>query len=173
MIVRSTALPRGIVVAQLAALERELFGQGAWNSDMVRQELDAPARTYLLDVDRIPIEQAGTSQPEQVITGYGGFWHDGVDAELMTLGVARRFERRGIARALLNALIAAARHQGASRMLLEVRVDNDPALGLYRSAGFIVMGRRRRYYQPEDVDAFTMSLDIAGHGDPSPKEVML
>lgn len=45
-------------------------------------------------------------------------------------------------------------------MLLEVRVDNDPALALYRRFGFARMGLRRRYYQPENVDAYTMSLDL-------------
>ena len=45
-------------------------------------------------------------------------------------------------------------------MLLEVRVDNVPALGLYERFGFIRMGLRKRYYQPEGIDAYTMSLDL-------------
>ena len=45
-------------------------------------------------------------------------------------------------------------------MLLEVRVDNDPALALYQRFGFERMGLRKRYYQPEGIDAYTMSLDL-------------
>ena len=48
---------------------------------MVREELDAPARTYLLDV---------LGEAEQaVVRGYAGFWYDGEDAELMTIGVGK------------------------------------------------------------------------------------
>ena len=45
-------------------------------------------------------------------------------------------------------------------MLLEVRVDNEPALALYQRFGFERMGLRKRYYQPEGIDAYTMSLDL-------------
>lgn len=46
-------------------------------------------------------------------------------------------------------------------MLLEVRVDNIPALALYERFGFARMGLRKRYYQPEGVDAYTMCADLS------------
>ena len=149
MIVDITAVSRDLAVRSIAQLEGELFGRGAWNANMVREELDAPARTYLLDV----LEQA-------VVRGYAGFWYDGEDAELMTIGVGKAYQRQGIAAALLQVLVDEAKRQGASRMLLEVRVDNDPALALYQRFGFERMGLRKRYYQPEGIDAYTMSLDL-------------
>ena len=146
MIVDITAVSRDLAVRSIAQLEGELFGRGAWNANMVREELDAPARTYLLDV---------LGEAEQaVVRGYAGFWYDGEDAELMTIGVGKAYQRQGIAAALLQALVDEAKRQGASRMLLEVRVDNDPALALYQRFGF------ERYYQPEGIDAYTMSLDL-------------
>ena len=109
-------------------------------------------RTYLLDV---------LGEAEQaVVRGYAGFWYDGEDAELMTIGVGKAHQRQGIAAALLKTLIDKAKRQGAARMLLEVRVDNDPALALYQRFGFERMGLRKRYYQPEGIDAYTMSLDL-------------
>lgn len=152
MIVDITAVSRDLAVCSIAQLEGELFGLGAWNANMVREELDAPARTYLLDV---------FGETEQtVVRGYAGFWYDGEDAELMTIGVGKVYQRQGIAAALLQALVDEAKRQGASRMLLEVRVDNDPALALYHRFGFERMGLRKRYYQPEGIDAYTMSLDL-------------
>lgn len=152
MIVDITAVSRDLAVCSIAQLEGELFGLGAWNANMVREELDAPARTYLLDV---------FGETEQtVVRGYAGFWYDGEDAELMTIGVGKAYQRQGIAAALLQALVDEAKRQGASRMLLEVRVDNDPALALYHRFGFERMGLRKRYYQPEGIDAYTMSLDL-------------
>ena len=44
----------------------------------------------------------------------------------------------------------------------EVRDDNPVAQGLYRREGFIETGRRPRYYQPDDVDAIIMQLDLVG-----------
>ena len=152
MIVDITAVSRDLAVRSIAQLEGELFGRGAWNANMVREELDAPARTYLLDV---------LGEAEQaVVRGYAGLWYYGEDAELMTIGVGKAYQRQGIAAALLQALVDEAKRQGASRMLLEVRVDNDPALALYQRFGFERMGLRKRYYQPEGIDAYTMSLDL-------------
>lgn len=201
MIVDINEIDGAAAVDAIAALEAELFGRGAWNANMVREELDAPARTYVLDVDspscRPDGEAAALScRPERVdssscrperpdspscrperspkgevegpragiapdaIRGYAGFWYDGEDAEIMTIGVAKAHQRQGIAAGLLAALIDRAREQGARRMLLEVRVDNEPALALYRRFGFTRMGLRKRYYQPEGIDAYTMSLDL-------------
>ncbi len=58
--------------------------------------------------------------------------------------------------------MARARELGAQRVLLEVRVDNDPAIHLYESSGFRRLGRRRGYYQPGNVDAWTMLLVLEG-----------
>ena len=73
---------------------------------------------------------------------------------------------RGTGRALLGGLLDAADALGAT-VYLEVRTDNAPALGLYRSAGFVVVGTRRRYYA-SGADAHTMSRPArpAGGGDP-------
>ena len=154
MIVDHTNIDEETVVPQMAALEADLFGRGAWSERSIRQEFHAPARTYLFDIDGCGI----ANQP--VVRGYAGFWYDGDDAEIMTIGVGRRFQRQGIAASLMEALIARAREQGAKRMLLEVRVDNTPALALYERFGFAKMGLRKRYYQPEGIDAYTMSLDL-------------
>lgn len=151
MIVGCDAMDRDVVVARIADLERLLFSSGAWSEDAVRQELEAPARTYLLAVD---------DDDRTAILGYAGFWYDGDDAELMTIGVDAAWQGRGIATQLLDALLERARHQGARRMLLEVRVDNTPALRLYERHGFHRMGVRKRYYQPEGIDAYTMALDL-------------
>ncbi|MBW3094054.1 ribosomal protein S18-alanine N-acetyltransferase [Bifidobacterium sp. 64T4] len=157
MIVDVNELDRELAVRSITASERELFGRGAWSESSVRQELDAPARFYFADVD-----EDADADGRSVIRGYAGFWYDGDDAEIMTIGVGKAYQRQGIAAALLQRLIDEARAQGAARMLLEVRVDNDPALALYERFGFQRLGLRKRYYQPEGIDAYTMSLDVAG-----------
>lgn len=142
-------------VDAISQLETRLFGKGAWTPGMVEQELGAPARTYILDT-----ATAQAAGPDD-INGYAGYWYDGDDAELMTIGVRPERQRQGIARRMLEHLLAQAQTQGARRMLLEVRVDNTPAIALYESLGFTRLGLRKRYYQPEGVDAYTMSKDLA------------
>ena len=45
MIVDHTNIDEEIVVPQMAALEADLFGRGAWSEQSIRQEFRAPART--------------------------------------------------------------------------------------------------------------------------------
>lgn len=43
-----------------------------------------------------------------------------------------------------------------------MRADNPAAESLYVSEGFTEIARRPRYYQPDDVDAVVMRLDLVG-----------
>ncbi|MCH8614613.1 GNAT family N-acetyltransferase [Sphingomonas sp. SM33] len=81
------------------------------------------------------------------------------EAELLLLAVAPPFRRRGIGRMLLNHFLSEARGSGASRIHLEVREGN-PAVMMYRAAGFLFAGRRRKYYRGRfggEFDALTLS----------------
>ena len=140
---------------RLVELERELFGASAWSAAMVREELGAPGRWYV-GVD----DPAPGVQGEARLVAYAGLWFDGDVAQVMTIGVAREAQRRGLGAALLRALVARSRELDAEAVLLEVRVDNHPALAMYERFGFEVLTRRKRYYQPEDVDAWTMRLAL-------------
>lgn len=138
------------IVSQIAKIEADLFGPGCWNKNMILQELQAPMRAYYADVDL----------NTNTVTGYAGFWFDGDDAQIMTIGVAKEYQKRGIASNLLKTMIENAKSIGAKRMLLEVKVNNNPALKLYEKFGFTKMGLRKRYYMPEGIDAYTMCAQI-------------
>jgi ribosomal-protein-alanine N-acetyltransferase len=64
--------------------------------------------------------------------------------------------RRGVARALIEELLAHARSAGVRRLTLEVRVSNFAAQGLYREHGFRLVGLRRGYYRDRGEDALVM-----------------
>ncbi|WP_312856017.1 ribosomal protein S18-alanine N-acetyltransferase [Nocardioides stalactiti] len=68
-------------------------------------------------------------------------------AELQRIATAPAARRTGVATALLAAVVAHAADLGAERLLLEVREDNDAALGFYGGAGFAEVARRPRYYR--------------------------
>ncbi|MFC5141227.1 ribosomal protein S18-alanine N-acetyltransferase [Actinomycetospora rhizophila] len=131
-----------------AELEAILFpGDDPWSARAFREELRAGHR-YLAARDGAEL------------VGYGGVallpgrLGQQAEAEIHTIGVDPAHQRRGIGRALLDGLLAAADAIGATTYL-EVRVDNAPARELYRAAGFEVVGTRRRYYA-SGADAHTM-----------------
>ncbi|MBW3079832.1 ribosomal protein S18-alanine N-acetyltransferase [Bifidobacterium saguinibicoloris] len=167
MLVALDDLDRGIAVAAVRALEVELFGNHAWSETSIRQELDAPARTYVFDIEPDIMTDEGPTVPITVsasaIRGFAGYWYDGDDAEIMDVGVGKTHQRQGIAAGMMTWLIERAHKQGARRMLLEVSVDNEPAIALYKRFGFERIGLRKRYYQPEGIDAYVMALDLEPH----------
>jgi len=141
-------------VPRVAELERRLFGPSAWSEPMIAGELHAPGRWYL-----------AAAEGQDTLVGYAGLWFDGDAGQVMTIGVAPTLQRQGIGTLLLEALVDRSRQLGASAVLLEVRVDNAPAMALYERFGFTILSRRRRYYQPEDADAWTMRLALVADDD--------
>jgi len=88
----------------------------------------------------------------------------GGEAEILTLCVDPAARRRGVARALLADLYAAARDARSSRIVLEVAADNDVARALYTAEGFSAVGRRPFYYRRPDAaaaDALILARPLA------------
>ena len=151
--------PAGVVLdrlrwwdlARVAELESELFPTDSpWPAEAFWAEL-AAGHHY--------VAHRG---PDGTVDGYAGLGASGDDTTVHTIGVAPHAQERGIGRALLDDLIRAAHGQ---RILLEVRTDNVPAIALYESSGFGLLGLRRRYYQPSGADAYTMARPAARAAD--------
>lgn len=140
-------------ITRVAALEVELFGASAWTMGMLTEELRGRGRWY------IAAQPDGKGVPAPLV-GYAGLWFDGDSCHLMTIGVDPRVAGHGLGGAMLDALIERAREIDAISLLLEVAVDNERAIAMYTSRGFTTIGLRKRYYQPEDVDAYTMQLPL-------------
>ena len=78
------------------------------------------------------------------------------------LAVDPAYRRRGIARALLDAVIDEARSRGARRLTLRVFAPNAAARALYEAAGFEVEGvlRGEFFLEGDYVDDVLMALDL-------------
>jgi ribosomal-protein-alanine N-acetyltransferase len=84
------------------------------------------------------------------------------EAELLLLAVDPHHRQQGVGRNLLENFMDSARAEGASQVHLEVR-ENNPAIQMYSSAGFVAVGRRPQYYCGEDggrFDALTYARSI-------------
>jgi ribosomal-protein-alanine acetyltransferase len=135
----------------IMAIERASFPTDAWSEAMMAAELASPHSIYLVVADS-----------DRVI-GYGGVRavRGAPDADIQTIALAEAARGTGRGRDLLVALLAEALAAGAKTVFLDVREDNSVARALYRSVGFLEVGRRPRYYQPDDIDAVVMQLDLA------------
>ena len=73
------------------------------------------------------------------------------------IGVRPQLRARRIGSSLLRTALARAKEKGAAVAHLEVRAGNQAAQRLYQSCGFVVVGRRRKYYRKPSEDALLMS----------------
>jgi len=105
------------------------------------------------------VAEADTAQQPEVV-GFAAFHRVADEAELRNLAVSSEYQRRGVARALLEEGVRRLRQLGTGRVFLEVRASNGPALSLYATVGFKLLTTRKGYYQDPDEDAWVMALDL-------------
>lgn len=86
----------------------------------------------------------------------------GGEAEILTLGVLPGTRRRGLGRALLDAVVAHARERRSGSLVLEVAADNAAARRLYSAAGFVRVGTRPRYYRRDRAAIDALILRLTG-----------
>jgi [ribosomal protein S18]-alanine N-acetyltransferase len=116
-----------------------------WSAAIWRGELSSPYGLYLV------IEDRGE------VFGQIGVRHVLGELHITTIAVRPEYRRRGHARALIGAALAA--FPEASHVHLEVRPTNVEAIALYESLGFRKTGSRPRYYGDEDAVLMTLNLD--------------
>lgn len=125
-------------IEQVLTIEREVFARSAWSAEQLLAELAGvpDARHYVVATD------------DEDIVGYAGLAVNADTADVMSVAVAAQSQGRGAGRALVEALLTHAGSRDVHEVLLEVRVENEPAIGLYAALGFDRIARRRDYYGP-------------------------
>jgi ribosomal-protein-alanine N-acetyltransferase len=134
------------------ALEKQSF-KNPWSPELLQRELQHEWSTILL-VE----EERGEGGP--VLLGLVIFWivHD--EVHVLNVATAPEHRRRGVARAVMDEVLARGKARRCTLATLEVRRSNEPALQLYRSLGFRPVGIRPNYYVDEGEDAIVMVLDF-------------
>jgi ribosomal-protein-alanine N-acetyltransferase len=78
----------------------------------------------------------------------------------LTIGVVPTERGKGIARRLMAMITDWASQQGSTAMMLEVKVDNVEAIGLYESLGYSKLNVRKDYFGA-GLDALVMRLELS------------
>ena len=132
------------------SLDKELFPYSPWSASQYKEEFSAPTRHFVVALDN-----------EQSIIGYAGVFAPGAaEADVLTVGVVPNHRGKGVARQLMELLTNWAHNQGSTAMMLEVKVDNAEAIGLYESLGYSKLNTRKDYFGP-GLDALVMRLELS------------
>ena len=126
---------------KVVAIERRAFPT-PWSLSMFVLELSKPGGICL------GASANGLLRGYLICSRYDEAWH------LMNIAVDPDVRRKGIARALLDAMIE--RAGAAANYTLEVRTSNTGAIALYESYDFRRVGTRPRYYSDTGEDAIIM-----------------
>ncbi|MFF2076034.1 GNAT family N-acetyltransferase [Kitasatospora sp. NPDC058162] len=129
-----------------------LQGEGNWRART--DWLNEPGRFGLVAVDetdRWVATMIATPSRKVATVDLIGVWVD----------PAHRGRERGVADALLDAVIARAREDGAEWMLLGVHEANDRAAAFYRRRGFSYTGGETPYVLDEQARILEMVLPLA------------
>jgi ribosomal-protein-alanine N-acetyltransferase len=94
------------------------------------------------------------------VLGFAAAQCVGEEAELQNLAVDPDRQHQGVGQGLLRGVHYRLGAAGTKRVYLEVRASNEPALALYQSSGYTVVGRRQDYYPAPREDALVLSACI-------------
>jgi len=79
----------------------------------------------------------------------------GPEAELLTIAVHPDAQKAGFGTRLLDDFLCKASTGGAQDIFLEVAENNQPAIALYRKAGFAEVAKRKQYFKQTGGPALT------------------
>ena len=133
-------------VSQIAHLEARCFSD-PWSEKSIASELENPLSLWLV------AEENGQ------VWGYVGSQTVLDESDMMNVAVDPRFRRQGVARTLIETLIAELSKMGSRCLRLEVRVSNENARALYARMGFQQLGLRKNYYHNPKEDALILGKE--------------
>ena len=128
-------------IPAIAMLEAACFSD-PWPEDYIGRRLDK----------LLVAEQDGA------FLGYAALASVLDEGSLDSIAVVPEHRRRGVADALLEAMLRRGRERALSFITLEVRASNQAAIALYEKHGFARVGCRTNYYEFPREDAILMTL---------------
>lgn len=97
-------------------------------------------------------------ESDGIVIGYINYRFIAGEGELMRIAVLPELRGHGLSRKLMDIMTEDAGKNDVSDITLEVRAGNTPAIGLYKSYGFVSEAVRKGYYHNPTEDADIMWL---------------
>lgn len=118
-----------------------------WKPSILKNELENELSRYIV------------AKIENDIVGFAGIIILPDDAEITNIVTRKQNRKNGIGKLLLAKLIEITKQENKEEISLEVNEINKPAIKLYESFGFEIVGRRKKYYNREN-DAIIMTKKL-------------
>jgi len=135
-------------VPAIAELEKVCFND-PWSENSIASELENRLACWLVAME------------DDQLVGYVGSQTVLDGSDMMNIAVDPNHRRKGVAEALILALVQKLKERSSICLLLEVRASNHPAVSLYEKLGFLQVGRRKNYYRNPREDALILRKEIA------------
>lgn len=129
---------------ELAELDKVCFSV-PWSEQSFLEETENKLAVYLV-------------AKEEKVVGYCGFWRVQDEVQITNIAVLPEFRGRGIAGKLINKMLEMSADM--SRIILEVRESNVPAINLYKKFGFYEAGIRKKFYHSPVENGIVMVREI-------------
>ena len=137
-------------IDRIIDIERSWHHLSHWSVDSYYRLIndDSFTSSYVAEID--------DPNGKHRIVGFVIFHLTGDISEIYNIAVQAEHARCGIGRLLMSAAIEASRQKRVSRVMLEVRKSNTPAINFYFGFNFRIAGERKNYYSNPPEDAYVM-----------------
>ncbi len=136
------------IFEDLSKLDNECFDSENWSAQDFISEAAMPTG--------VVIAVYCMSEPAGVLAGF----NSADTGEILTLAIAKKYRRKGIATMLLENFFSYLPKE-VETIALEVRHSNEAAISLYKNFGFEKTGIRKRFYNDPIEDADVMVRKIS------------
>jgi len=123
-------------IASILRIENKSFARDAWDRNAFIDYLAQPGQSVFL-----------VATINGKIVGYALAFHGKTRAEVDSIAIAPAQRGHGVAGALLKRLVGSLRRRGFTTVSLNVRLENEAAIRLYRKLGFQRVRRINGYYE--------------------------
>lgn len=126
---------------RVAAIEETIFSQ-PWSTQGFVDALGVTGTIFLV------------AEEANAIVGYIGMYVSFEEGEITNVAVDKEYRHKGIGQLLVEEICKQGAQSGVTRIVLEVRSSNQPAISLYENNHFIKIGVRKNFYDfpKEDAD---------------------
>lgn len=155
-----------IVLREITPEDRELIDQAAL------LEMAAFSDPWSSHEIRSTVKQRHTfctaAMEGDTLLGYYFCYYVLDECEIARIAVAKEQRRRGIGQLLFEHMLTVCRKKQITKMLLDVRKSNRPAISFYQKNGFVSDGERKLYYGgkfPEDALLMSRAIPSVSTGN--------
>lgn len=131
----------------IAALESEIFSD-AWSLKSLEETWKQKNAAIFV------------AKTKEGMAGYLIFYYVLEEGEIARIATAHSVRRQGAASQMFRKLLDFCREQKITRIMLEVRENNEAARQFYGKCGFTKDGIRRNYYENPKENAVLMSVNL-------------